>query len=506
MIQTYNSVHLIDGRCQGCVNCLKKCPVEAIRVRNGKACIIEERCIDCGICLRTCPNKAKIALTDDFSDLQKYQYNIVFPSPVLYTQFPVEYKIAQILTALKNLGFDELVETAIGAEQLVQSIDVNKAALMLKIKQPYISSSCPAVVRLIELKFPALLEHLLPFKFPAEIVSAIALEKRCFELGLKEEEIGLFYVVPCPSEVAVFKRQAFKDKSSNVKVLSIAQVYPEIMRALVKQVEPQIQPRATLEAASWSIAGGEAAAFGMDNYLVVDGVENVIEVLGQIEMGKLDCVKYIEAKACVGGCVGGVLTVENKFVARRKAEAFEEGKFKAEFPNQPLEKYYSLSKKQICAEKAEHRPVFRLDSDVNIALRKIKQIEQVLAGLPGLDCGSCGAPTCKSLAEDIVQGMAEKFDCIFILRTEIEKLVWQLRTIIQLNEITLARVAEESNDSEEQNLTELKNLSKSDLWSNVLMILKDENFELNKERLLTIIIEKLSGLSTKFSPIIQKNK
>jgi len=405
---------------------MKKCPTEAIRVRNGKACIIEERCVECGVCIRACPNKAIIAITDELGELENYRYNIVLPSPVLYTQFPPEYTVSQILTALRSLGFDEVFETAIGVDLLASYIDVDKTAGSLNLQYPLISSSCPVVTRLIQGKFPSLLDHLLPFRLPVEIATSLFIKERCLQLGLKPEEVGIFYVTSCPAEVTAL-RQRISENNEQVKIISIKQIYSQIMKKLVGRIETQVKSQASANAACWCITGGETAVFNLDSYLTVDGVENVMTILTQVEMGKLNCVKYIEAKACIGGCVGGVLAVENQFIARRKAQQFIGNV--ADFSQTFFEKKYSLSRKQICAGKIEHRPVFRLDSDLSMAIKKIKLIEQIESELPGLDCGSCGAPTCKALAEDIVQGSAEWFDCVFIVKNEINRIVEQIKLL-----------------------------------------------------------------------------
>ena len=83
----FHSVTLDLDKCKGCTNCIKVCPTEAIRVRNGKAHIIKERCIDCGQCIKTCPHRAKQAVCDSFDALDRFKYNIAMPAPSLYGQF-----------------------------------------------------------------------------------------------------------------------------------------------------------------------------------------------------------------------------------------------------------------------------------------------------------------------------------------------------------------------------------------------------------------------------------
>jgi len=110
-----HSVRLNRDLCMGCTNCIKKCPTEAIRVRNGKAVINEARCIDCGECIRACPHHAKSAEMDLFSRIGDYPFKIALAAPSLYTQFGPPATREMVLAALHSLGFDRVYEVALGA-------------------------------------------------------------------------------------------------------------------------------------------------------------------------------------------------------------------------------------------------------------------------------------------------------------------------------------------------------------------------------------------------------
>ena len=101
----FHSVRLDEEKCMGCTNCIKRCPTQAIRVRNGKANIISERCIDCGECIRVCPHHAKYAERDSMNRLLEFKHRIALPAPSLYGQFNNLDDIGYIITALKMLGF-----------------------------------------------------------------------------------------------------------------------------------------------------------------------------------------------------------------------------------------------------------------------------------------------------------------------------------------------------------------------------------------------------------------
>ena len=172
-MHTYaHSVFLDAEKCTGCTTCIRHCPTEAIRVRDGHAVIKETRCIDCGECIRTCPQKAKRAVCNKLADMQRFKWKIALPAPALYGQFDNLDDVDCVLGGLLHIGFDDVYEVAQAAE-LVSAY----TRLYLNtegIKKPIISSACPVVVRLIALRFPSLKENLLQMLPPMEIAARLA--------------------------------------------------------------------------------------------------------------------------------------------------------------------------------------------------------------------------------------------------------------------------------------------------------------------------------------------
>ena len=171
--QGYNhSVTLDLDKCKGCTNCLKRCPTEAIRIRNGHAVIRSERCIDCGECIRLCPYQAKKAVCDSLADFKDYKWKIALPAPALYGQFDNLDDLDYIVSGLLECGFDDVFEVARAAELV--SAYTREYLHREDIPKPVISSACPVVVRLISVRFPYLLDNVLPILAPVELAARMA--------------------------------------------------------------------------------------------------------------------------------------------------------------------------------------------------------------------------------------------------------------------------------------------------------------------------------------------
>ncbi|HEX2937985.1 MAG TPA: [Fe-Fe] hydrogenase large subunit C-terminal domain-containing protein [Ruminiclostridium sp.] len=415
----YHSVTLDSSRCKGCINCIKRCPTEAIRVRNGKAYIIPERCIDCGECIRVCPQHAKKAVFDSLESLKEFKWKIAMPAPALYGQFNNIDNIDKVLTAFKRIGFDDIFEVSAAAE--VVSECTRKMMSGDNLPRPVISSACPAVTRLIRVRFPNLCRNVLPVLAPVEIAAQMARRDAMQKTGLKENDIGVFFISPCPAKVTYVRTPLGTRKSAIDYVLAISDIYPKIAGIIKHMDDPEPLSHSGIIGVGWAGSGGEASALLNEKYLAADGIENVIKVLEEIEDEKLGEVDFIELNACSGGCVGGALTIENPYIAKARL--------------QRLRKYLPVACNHIngivpasvmWTLPLEYMPVLKLDNDVSVAMKKLMAIDALLDEMPGLDCGSCGAPSCRAFCEDVIRGMADKGDCIFKLRERINKLVDEL--------------------------------------------------------------------------------
>lgn len=421
----YHSVRLEESDCKGCTTCIRMCPTQAIRVQNGKAKIIKERCIDCGECVRRCPYHAKKVVSDSFCELKNYKYNIALPAPAFYGQFSKATNIDVILTGLKKIGFDHVFEVARGAE--VVSAKVKELLKEKALKKPLISSACPAVVRLIAVRFPSLSENVIPLTSPMEAAAQMARKEAREKTGLPDSDIGVFFISPCPAKVTAVKQPLALDSSAVSGVISIKDVYKELAHKIGSIDKIEKLSVAGKNGIRWARSGGEAKSLGIDNYISVDGIHNVIKILEELEDEKIKNVDFIEALACVSGCTGGPLNVENDFIANSRVRMLTDN---LDCKLGEIDPEIKLS----WDKPIDYEPFSPLSENVGEAMRKMQLIEEIYSRLPQLDCGSCGSPNCREFAEDIVRGKAQERDCIFRLREKIELLAKEITEISKLLE------------------------------------------------------------------------
>ncbi|MGB9791456.1 MAG: [Fe-Fe] hydrogenase large subunit C-terminal domain-containing protein [Thermacetogeniaceae bacterium] len=423
-------IFLDEARCTGCTNCIKRCPTAAIRVRDGKAKIFPELCINCCECVRICPNHAPIPKADSKESLSNYKYKIALPDPAVFAQFKTKYTPDQILAAIAALGFDGVYEVARAADEV--SVAIRQFLEEHRGEGPWISSSCPAVIYLIQLRFPTLTDRILPILPPVEIAAKRAKEEAAALYNVSTEEIGCFYLTPCPAHVAAIHHPYFLEKSNVDGALAISNLYSEIRVKLAKLDKTvSIPAKASPLGLAWGRIGGQTKSLQVENFLSLDGVYNLLGLLEEIELDRFNNnVDFLECQNCQGGSIGGIFTAENPFVARvtlrrminqlaAKFEPENEEKIRQSYQ----EGFYNATKR------VEPYCVMSLDQDISKAIYLLERSERILRQLPGLDCGACGSPTCRTLAEDIVRGLASETDCMFILREKVQSLAEQMLTL-----------------------------------------------------------------------------
>ena len=412
----YYHAHRVDvEKCRGHMTCMRHCPTQAIRFRGGKVVISEELCVDCGTCISVCPVGAIVPIAGTEGIDCKYKYKVVVPSPVLYSQFAPSIHPYVIHLALEKLGYDQVVD--IGASSTALSRALVAYMKTYSGRLPLISSYCPSVVRLIQVKYPDLVELLVPLDVPREVTAREIRKSFPDRLGLKSEELGITYITPCPAKIVSIRQPAEKPRSWFDEVISIKDVYPILhphVVAIKEKFDPAQVPEDFSFTVGWAPLGGFTQQVKMKNWLAVSGVDHVMRTLDDIENSRLRNIDVVEALACMLGCLGGPFSVENPYVARtnsiKQREMYEKRiEVDEQDIEQKLEQRYYFMENPILP-----RPTKFFDTDLETSIKRMKERERVYQKLRKIDCGCCGAPTCMAFAEDFVRGEAKLTDCIFL--------------------------------------------------------------------------------------------
>lgn len=416
-----HSVLLKEELCVGCTNCVKNCPTKAIRVHQGKAMIKEELCIDCAECIRTCAYHAKYSETGKLEEMADYSYPIVMVPPSFYGQFEGIDPLI-IKRSLLELGFKKAVDVALAAEALSR-----KTLEFLKEHSGlFISSSCPVVVRMIKIMYPELLGHLIPLNPPVDLMAERVRSEAEAE-GIPPEDIGIFFITPCPAKNTTIFNPLGMQKSNIDKTVSVNLVYGALLKLFANREEEKDGLDAEPESLegmvpylgiNWGQNGGETQLLKenmQEKTLSVSGIHNVKLLLDELSINNIKGIKYFELLACNQGCVGGVFNVMNPFQAKFNLLKLR-GKHKS-WLEQDNDKYHFELEREF-----QQVQIGRLDNNLERAMEKLVELEREIEVLPGLDCAACGAPDCRTLAEDIVNGKASRSDCIFLLRQQVGSL------------------------------------------------------------------------------------
>lgn len=417
MSEQTHGFRIDTARCDGHLACMRACPTQAIRVRDGKAQLMPELCVDCGLCLPTCPSGAIQATTRSFAEIDDYKFKVAVPSPVLFGQFPVGITPAHIAAGLRGLGFDAVwdftVELALVNRAIRDHLEHWEGPF------PLISISCPVIVRLVQVLYPGMIDQLIHIQPPRELAGREIKRKYSEELGIEPDEVAAIYITPCQAKTISILKPAEAAKSNLEGALGISDVYNDIL-ALTRNLEKEEAAAAadsmvcSAEMLRWSMNEGQVRVLEGHRYMSVTGLANVIHVFDDIEKGKLRNIEYLECDACWGGCIGGNLTVDNIYVTLSKINRLlsdlpaTNPKLEAEVERRYPHEDFSL--------KARVRPRATDNTIVDLKerVRRIKVEETVRDALPDLNCGLCGAPTCKTFAKDVASGRAKQSDCVFL--------------------------------------------------------------------------------------------
>ncbi|MDI3503733.1 MAG: hypothetical protein PWP64_669 [Candidatus Cloacimonadota bacterium] len=415
----FHAIQILQDNCTGCTACVRVCPTEAIRVRDSKAYIDPNRCVDCGNCVTACEFHAIIPSSDPLNIIENYKYRIAIISSSFFGQFTEDISYAAAKQAVLDLGFDEVAEEAMVMDFMISII--REYIRNNRDKRPILSSNCPAVVRLIQVKYPSLLPNILHQEAPMSILTRYLREKIGKEKQLRDEEIGIFLIVPCVAHVTAVHQPEGAYKHLQDGAFSTGMIYGKV-REILKDVQNHpVEIDTYPQGLTWALSGVQAELVDTDDIraLSVNGIENVMDILSRVEDHYLDQYDYIVLRSCTNGCVGGCLNVENPFVAMSRIKKMSKEGENKKIHVEELEKLHAQGEFSVAP--LAPRPIMELDKDIKKAIQKMKKINEFLTMLPGLNCSACGSPSCYALAEDIVLGKASIDDCVVLKRNKTEQ-------------------------------------------------------------------------------------
>ena len=409
--QKYHAIKVDENKCFGCTHCMKSCPTEAIRVINGLAEINTRRCVDCGNCLRVCPADAFYVEQDDLELIKDFKFRVLLFPSVFIGQFPENFSEDQIYSALLSLGFTHVYEVEQPIGWLSEAIEECSRE---NPERPLISSFCPAVVRLIQCKYPSLAGNIINRKAPHDLAAHFALGHLEKE-GAKREETGIFYVTPCSAKMAAVNQPVAETKSVVNGIINMKDLYNRVMKIIAGVTEKDtvvFRRNLSKEGILWSLPRGESFLFEKKT-MAIDGIHNVVKFLERLENDEVPELDFLEMKSCNQGCAGGILLSGNRYltVERLQKRAVHFSEISALNTDEQLKEKVKL---KLVSKKVNPDYAFALDENRAKALEKMQKADKILCQLPGIDCGACGSPNCHALAEDIVQGKAKLSDCVFL--------------------------------------------------------------------------------------------
>jgi len=407
----HHALQIMHELCTGCSLCMKVCPSQALRVREGKAVMHSDWCIDCGECIRVCPEKAIKITADDFKRIFDYEHRLLILPSIFFGQFNNYISQAMVNNILKEMGFSEVHVPEESVDFLLEIMN----HYIEENQRPVISSFCPAVIRLIQVRFPSLVNNVMRLKQPMELTAHHIRSSYSEKYKIDPASIGIFYVTPCVAKIASIKSPVGSYASPIDGVINMDDLYNRVQKESVKKLAendeaPSLERlQLSSKAIKYTLTGGEKDNMWQAG-LSVDGLHNVIDILEHLENDKIEGVDYLELRICDESCAGGILTPNNRFFAAERLRRMSK-----DLPDECWmpKKYMDYLASVVNVGPIAPRSLVRYHLDTNEAMKMMEKARKIKKSLPGIDCGACGTPSCKTLAEDVVCGRASVNACLF---------------------------------------------------------------------------------------------
>lgn len=411
-----NYLDFKDARCKNCYKCLRECPVKAIAVINHQAKIIDERCILCGTCINVCPQNAKIvhSETDIVLDLLKSGSKVVASvAPSIISSFNID-DFSLIKIALGKLGFYDCEETAVGAKKVVKKY---QELLQDKKYKNLITSSCPAINRLIQLYYPDALQYL------ARVDSPMIAHAKL--LKLKYPDAKIVFIGPCIAKKREAQESGLIDATLTFEDLSDLFNGKNIKLDELVHLNDKIC-LSDNRAKYFPISGGVIKSFEKlpegYQYVAVDGIKRCMSVLENIDSMEN---MFLEFNACEGACINGPCSLNNSNIIKAN-NSIEDYVSKSLNIKSPIDEVAEFDNANINIGAVYPK----LESRNNPATEK--EIKEILAKTgklkpeDELNCGACGYSTCREKAWAVLNGYAEVDMCLPYMRERAESMSFEI--------------------------------------------------------------------------------
>lgn len=408
--------------CIGCAHCTGVCPTNAIHVEDGHPVLDPNRCVDCGRCYMACPVNAIYIEQDDFQTVYDCKYPVLLLPSIFISQFEEKIKEKTILSALYHIGFKHVFEVE-------KSVDFIKNDMQKTVSEhagckPIISTFCPAIVRLIQVKFPVLVPNLYLSKPPLDLTALYIRKLLTEEDHIPEEDVGIFYAAPCAAKIAAIKSPATEEASPVTGVVNMNYLYNKVMR-VIKQGEYTLCEdsrtrfhRLSKASVNFTLTGGEIGLLNTGRNLAIDEIHNVSDFLEKLEDEDIQDIDFLELRACDESCAGGILCANNRFLmAERQRNRMQKCPDEIDNEDNDLLNYTDyLAEHRKVRGKVEPRSMDKMDDNMAVAMQKMRRAFDINQNLPQVDCRICGYQSCKALSEAVVNGNAEVEQCVFVQR------------------------------------------------------------------------------------------
>ncbi len=397
-------VYTLVNECHDCYKCIRECPVKAIKIEDGHASVIPERCIACGNCVKACPSNAKRVR----NDIDKAK-NLILAKKDVYVSLAPSWRASfensaeKMIAVLKRLGFKDVSETALGA----QEVSIKTAQMLNNTEHGlFISSACPVIVDYIRLYMPEFTKYITPIGSPLMTHSKL----------LKEtygDDISIVFIGPCIGKKNEVTYSGLFDVALTFEELRMW-INDEIIdiSKIAKDKRYQFVPESAYEGTLYPIDGGmnetikKSGVNSNVQLIEVCGLQALQRALKNLDVEKLDKTIFIEALACEGGCVGGPCISSEKAGIVMVSDILTKEKKRDKIPDEP---------KVVVNYDIQPKKVVHSDYPLEDILATLKKIGKHTVD-DELNCGGCGYATCRDLAKALLDGDAEPSMCVSYMR------------------------------------------------------------------------------------------